>query len=723
MNRATRNILGTAAVAGLLWICLELTYSFYASNRPQSPDPVSPSVLTFAYNSLRSGQGWSNLDFSGSIRVEAMPFAPGERAARWMPLYVNGRKEGQRYFPGQRVLIFTSGSFLNAVDIDTDEVIWRVRVGGILTNTPVIDLDSGSIYLLSRKTEQDEEVYFHEFHRVPLDGSRVESLPVSLLSVVPKSHRSYYEKKISRVHCKTALGFNPHVSPKQVFVGCSIATRPEKDHQYGSRRGIHGFVIGVEVESDGSFAGPSGVRGFLTSTMAEQEFTGYDTGVYNLGSGPSVLKDGSLLVSTGNGPTFLEQNNFGCAVVRISGENYTPLKNPRGEPMAFSLNPPGYNECWYYNLEFSSSAVATVEHQGRYISAILAKNGELVVFDPSEISPGSTGASRWLIGETPAYGQPVAWQNDSVQVLTYGHFFSPRTNWDSFLGTQDMIKEIDALTSQECLGYIAADKGRGSQALELYYSGLLRDRYANALESTELKSEIQSFIAPHLGVEEGDYAKTHLWGPYRFQKVLGYSLKKGAQPPQDSDLVVAELDLLEFLEKKPKSSYRSEPLFYLKSKNAKANCSQSFEGLTPLYKFVREKTRGLEEGFYAFSFKLDDELNLLSHWRFHEKNWFPQRAHPALVAGADKESSAFVFAVNEKKPAENDDALLVLLDGASGSVLTSAPFKGNVHFSMPLIVDEFIFLPTKDQGLLKFRMEQSSSLWIRKLSAQLKTLF
>ena len=247
------------------------------------------------------------------------------------------------------------------------------------------------------------------------------------------------------------MGLNKKVSSTYVFFGCSIATKPFQGQQYGNDKGVHGSVISVGLNKNGTF---TKVKAFLTSQVHHSEpMSGFDTGIYNLGSGPSVLPDGSLLIATGNGPFFPKKYNFGCSVLRVNGKT---LKVKKGH--FFSLNSPFFNECWYKNLEYSSSSVASVIKNKKLFSAIISKNGHLTVFNPNRFN--KKYRTKVLIGENSSYGQPVLFINNNNQINVFSvSQTSLKTKFNqSFLVEEEQIKTLSHVTKQECFGYVAKKK-------------------------------------------------------------------------------------------------------------------------------------------------------------------------------------------------------------------------------------------------------------------------
>ena len=124
----------------------------------------TPSVLTFGYDELRSGKGESLIDTNKEIKIKHLLFEQGKSAYKAMPLYINGFHEGKSLFPKKRVIIFSYENIIKAVDIDSDQIIWKVQIPfGKIYSTPVIDRETESLYVLGRLSDKNKKTYYHNY--------------------------------------------------------------------------------------------------------------------------------------------------------------------------------------------------------------------------------------------------------------------------------------------------------------------------------------------------------------------------------------------------------------------------------------------------------------------------------------------------------------------------------------------------------------------------------
>ena len=695
----------------------------------------TPSVTTFGYDHLRSGKGKSLISppLNKYLKIKHLQFIQGRLANKTMPLYINGFLEGKEVFPKKRVIIFSHKNTLKAVDIDKDQIIWKTQVpGNIIESTPVIDMKTKSLYVLSQSKERSyEKVYIlhHKLLLIDLNGTIKNEIYIDLSHFLKSkvlkqvlSKRNY--KNVPRIDCKTALGINKVGPVPYVFFGCSIDTEPVKGRQYGSQKGIHGVVIAVDLNRDGTFTKKT--RAFLTSQVASPPspkfMTGFDTGIYNTGSGASVLPDGDLLIATGNGPVFPEQNNFGCSIVRIDGTTLKVKKNKNGELFTFSMNIPPFNECWYLNLEYASSAVASVIKNRTIFSTIIDKNGHLTAFNPDDFIQGHR--TKVLIGGEPSYGQPVLFINNQnqVNVFSVSQSYTKIHFNQKFLVDEEQTKKISHIIKKECFGYLAKEKQKNMKAFYLMYSGRMRDVYANSIENTYIYKNLTSFFSPLFGLPEKLSAKKGLWGPFVAIQTLGYipdrnfKLEKVLRTQFQLRSMPLFLNLNRINEllhiNKREHSLRSDH-FYIKSKskdNQKCSHQETNQMLKPLYKITRKGTYGLnQKGLYAHSFLVQSDYSLQKVWHFNDEKLLPSISNPVLSVSINKEPVLIVTATDNnqgeqqnKQVNKTNKTYLLLLNGETGQLIGKTDFFGEVHFSMPLVVDDLIFIATRNHGIKMF---------------------
>lgn len=678
------------------------------------PRGITPTVATFAYDAMRSGHVVSHVNSKYPLALEEIPFPLGKGASRRIkPLYINGLAgNAPPALAGLRVLIFGVGTRILAVDVDRSEVLWKEKIprGYRMDATPVLDLERGWIYFYARRVADDGIEYRYSIHQIRVDGrGGLTGFEIDLNELNIEKHPDLPARnRHERLFCKTAMGINDKVSPHYVFFACSIHARDQPGTQYGSVQGISGLLLAFELDAAGRLKGPAHSKVFQTSVVHPSATTGYDTGIYNLGSGPALLPDASILVATGNGPVFLEKDNYGCSVVRLDGGTLAPMKHPDGTVMAFSRSAPPYNECWYQNNEYASSAVSVAALEGGLIASIMSKDGYLTLFDPEAMKPDREGVTEIRVGRIPTYGQPVMIRRAAgVRVFAGGTHTPYSKRHDTFLAPGDMLPKLADVENTQCYGWLARspeDKGR---PLALMYSGPFRDEYANAVKGSRFYEDLVSFFSDRVGHDGAMNISKGLWGPYAPVAELGFSL-----PPRTNFKVEnAQVQPLEsvgrFLEstKLEETDFPKDEFFILRNMNPARRCQlDARPSLVPVYLVVRSSESSNEENDVVVAFDIEKDRTVTKAWSYRLRDEEKlRRVH--LTVSTDPEGKHPVLVVlTRPKYADHrsgDRSSILLLDGDTGEEIARAPFKGVSHFSMPLVFDEKIVVPTWD-GLVLF---------------------
>ena len=84
------------------------------------------------------------------------------------------------------------------------------------------------------------------------------------------------------------------------------------------------------------------------------------------------------------------------------------------------------------------------------------------------------------------------------------------------------------------------------------------------------------------------------------------------------------------------------------------------------------------------------------------------RYNPALSLNIHKKNPILVVTATDKNLEQNKKTYLLLLNGKTGQLIDKILFFGEVHFSMPLIVDNLIFVPTRNHGIQMFSIQSDS---------------
>lgn len=675
---------------------------------------MTPSVTTFGYNENRSGQVISHIHSNHPIYLKELSSTNEitKGAEKLTPLYVNGFRSNNNNLKDRRVLVFSDYQKLYAYDIDRSETLWDVSIPRkhALASTPVIDLELGWIYFYTIHYAYNREIT-HTVYQVDLNGENIQKFPIDMNNIFQKKYPNInYSGWSKHLHCKTALGLNKNVNPANIFFACSIRTGAHKNEKYGTQKGLSGLVISIQLDSKGAIKGKSGLNVFHTSASDDSRpATGFDTGVYNSGSGPSLLPDGSILTATGNGPVFLDRDNYGCSIVRLDGRTLRPKSDNHGNPLAFSHSRPPYNECWLQNIEYANSSVASIEYNDKSLAAVMTKDGNLDLFDPKKMNPNRSNVQRFEIGRMSTYGQPAMFKRKN-SIRIYAQAFNQPENskyTDTLLADGSALKKIKDVSKVSCYGWLSSVPTGSSKQLSLLYSGPIRNDYALAFKNTPLYNNITSIFTDSMRKSFDAYTVDSLWAPYIPIADLGYSFSPSKKP----NIKKTRMQLTEPLEiylDSPinKKKITTEDFWILRNLDKDRDCNlKNSPSLLPIYQVERHyKNKGKNNTLTAFDFNLENEKAQMS-WVYElQDHEILTRTHPVVSTDSNNEHPVVIVLINHMQDSKGRTSTLLLIDGETGKKIQKVPFKGDPHFSMPLVFDEKIVVPTKKHGLKIFSL-------------------
>ena len=659
------------------------------------------SVTTFGYDRNKSGQVNSSLYYKSKLRLIKHGLLSGEitqDALKFMPLYLSAEATKSISTRGKRIVVFTTATGVKAVDVDDFSIVWKIETSeiGKPISTPVIDLKHENIFInVSRTTERGPEKHLIQAN---LNGEILKIVNVNLDGVYSRLYPNLDTSDWGKVQwCKTALGLNDATTPSYIFFGCSM--QAGRNHKYGNKRGPTGMVLAYKLDEHGIVNDGASEKVFFASRMTSNPWTGYDSGIYNLGSGPTVLDDGSLLVATGNGPVFFEDLNFGCSIVKLDA-SLTPARNLNSKFQAFSIEGPGINECWFKNNEYASSSVSTTRNS--QYGATVTKDGHLEVFDIDNMNPGRENVASIKIGQRQTYGQPAILETaNGMQIIANatrrGREIKLR---DKFLATKAQLSSIPDLHDYTCYGWLMTEGRDGHDKLLLLYSGRGRNDYANVNSSSSVYKKLTTFRDDTFGRSEGDYHITGHWAPYLSIGDLGYSV-----PPDtmidDENVKLEKLNPLEFIDgstnRESVNSLREDlGTYVLKNLDQNRDCEKGFDlnEYTPIYYVDRRKTIQPASPDQIVSASFNEQNGSLTlDWEHTLSNGERlQRFHPMISTdGNSKNPIVLGFSYEENSP---DKSILLLINGTNGNEISRYTVDGRVHFSMPLVFDELVIVPT-----------------------------
>ena len=716
-----------------------VVYKLYNTNIDiEKPPIITPSVATFGYNNLRSGSVISSLTATNytPLTVENVPFTEGSSFV--MPVYLNGTANP---FPGlenRKVIFFGGNHSFNALDIETDTIIWTVDLSLPLSySSPVIDLKRGRLYFTASGRSGKKpnlswarEKYRINIYTVNLDGTGLDGFEIDLDKLLYSDLVNPETGPSHVMWCRTALGLNDYPDSHYVFFGCSMDYYNDPYH-YANSRGARGILIAVYLDDEGNLLGPDFVSTYTPSKLTLNTKTGFDSGIWNTGAGPSLLPDNSLLIASGNGPLIAQEENYGCSVVRLDGIQLTPsAKTPDGFPF-YSVDNQGYSECHAVNADLGSSSVGSFEKDGQVYSVITGKDGKLKSFNPYDL-PGYDPSKKIELKIGGAlFGQPAVLLDTSgkIQVVAGGnrsHRFLRRGK-DYVLATESESEFLESQGHKKtlCIGLIKKQRGPQAIELSLHHSGPLRGDYTLLQTGTIIQKLITDgeFLFRDWRECVGGN-QTGKLGPFKKLKNVGYAFSTeadGAPPgyefiplglyssvrggiysfpeslPQDK--------ILEFEQELPKNfngypligrnkiNHKHGLILVNKNRDREGYCGQyANPNYTRLYLHERDAAED-HQGWTMSAFNINPDYNMVPKWTYHRNDGTEYPNSNLVTTYSNNGVPGLVIFVVEG----TYSSYLVLLNSETGKLVDQIDFGGRVKFTMPLVIDEKIYLATTNR--------------------------
>ncbi len=270
---------------------------YYASTGLASTTaPVNPSVGS-SLSSLQNESAAEWFTYHGDLaRSGFVGNFPSFNSAvlNWRSIALDGIVYAEPLIVGKNVLVATENNSLYDLDADSGRVIWRVNFGtpvsggqlpcgdidpSGITGTPVVDVSSGTIYVVAFVTPPH-----HELFAVDLSNGSVKSnAPADAPGMDPRVEQE-----------RAALGLSGGI----VYVA------------YGGLAGdcgsYHGWVVSFKTDGAGRAA----------FDQSYQIPSGFAAGIW-APSGPAVDVSGELFVATGNSGS-TGAFDFGNSVIKLS---------------------------------------------------------------------------------------------------------------------------------------------------------------------------------------------------------------------------------------------------------------------------------------------------------------------------------------------------------------------------------------------------------------------
>jgi len=299
------------------------------------------------------------------------------------------------------VLVCTESNSVYAFDADTvSNVYWHVKFGtpfspatcgdlspvvGI-TSTPVIDLNSGTIYVETKLASGN-----HELHALSItNGSEKFGGPVTLVATGFTGSIQHQRSGLLLLNGVVYLGFASHCD----------------------QGAYHGFLLGYNATN-------LSLLYTFNSTPS-----GSEGGIWSCGMAPAADANGNIYVMTGNG-TFDGTQNFGQTMIKLSGslsvEDYS--------------TPTNWSSLSSADLDFGSGGVVLLPP---HYAVGIGKDTNLCMADISNM--GHVGGFVQTFNAESSQGDvvgksPVYWQGPTMQYLFLMHANNPTKSFQYTSGS------------------------------------------------------------------------------------------------------------------------------------------------------------------------------------------------------------------------------------------------------------------------------------------------
>gem|GEM_PF-4423777 len=295
--------------------------------------------------------------------------------------------------------------------------------------------------------------------------------------------------------CHTELTYN--AIHNYLVWGCSPDFKSHGDKiTYGNRSNRSGFLMRARLSEQGRLVPITNQDIFLTSSEIKgNRFSGISTGIWNSGGPLAITQSGNVVVTTGNGPSYPKQGNYGCSILVLEGKSLQLLRNNS----FYSLDREGTQECFFHNKDFSSSSPVIFrddksENKENEVVLVTGKPGRLIFFKPNGLGPeldlikNSSYLSHGV--NQSHYGMPLILKSKGdTQVFTVGTVASTSERDLVVLteGQRDIYSEQSGigLKKVSCFGYLKRTLGPLRLKAGLFYTGKIRDIPLLALSKDE----------------------------------------------------------------------------------------------------------------------------------------------------------------------------------------------------------------------------------------------
>ena len=746
MNKRRAMILLCPFLTAFILLAPYFVFSYQSRQSLREWDSIAPSVTELSNNPLRPATLYANFFPLDRFRFVPLRRSFAARAAEASPLWIHMEVEPllTKRWPqlaGRNILLFIArDGALEAVDFDRDETLWRVPVPAgeeqIEGNHPFFDREVGRVFFKTKRA----------LHSVLLDGTEPREWGFDLKAVLPIDKDKESQEKIyhTSLWCRTGLAKVPLQQGSMMVFGCSSLG------PYHFLRGWTGFLIGFPYNAAGEFERARGLRTWSPSPRGKNSDTGYNTGIYMSGAAPVVLPGGKLLVTTANGPSFPEEKNFPCALVRVDGESFS-LDGANAWQQSAAITT---TQCFAENLDLSSSGPSVLYWQNGLVGAVGGKDGTLKLFDPRQLKGRAKFASETFIEGRNDFGQVSLFPGADGSLRAV----SARFIYGTFLESVPLVNYLKG----DCVGFVSRQTDLARQVQYYFQDSLTRYLFslpANAPERKLLTAkeppEGEHFALRNEWVkgvwdkfepvgEEFSLLPAERKPPAGWRAIPLASVKARDEKGLIRFVGILRADLVEEFQRRGEMPLAREEDFWTKetkrviedvlsgrwnlvaenrafgavwvSVNGASCQMPAPPGSRALYVEPRAKLPALsvpkgERAWHASGYRVRQDLSVENVWRF-------------LVPGEELHHSNILTALS----ASGKDALVIipalgtrkgsyvqLLDGNSGADLGQLPLPAGTHFSYPLVFARYLLVPTAGSGLAIFEARPTFRAWLRDL--------
>jgi outer membrane protein assembly factor BamB len=412
-SRSGAEAVGASAVrAGLGWIgALVLGLSWPASASAQTP------VLTRSYNNARTGANTTETVLTpnlvaahGMVKRFSLQLTGDDPRIEAQPLYVPGlvMSDGRVH---NVLYVFSMGNKVYAFDADTGAAIWPQPVSlgppfhappgdpvdskGINKtfgelSTPVIDLDSRTIYITNWVVDQNNNRIIHLNALNLIDGRPRQLQPLTMAASVTnaagvKVSLSQVQKQRSAMLLVPLGGHPAPPAHKLLYVGFTGAEDPPRTGNASQVN--HGWLLAFDVDAWEQV-------GAWISTPSS-----FGGGIWAASQGPAADEQGYVYLMTGNGGYLLKPDgsvgsdfngttDFAECFVKLAFDGgalrlvdwFSPFRDSRRK---FQPGAPGFPGYGYTDQDLGSAGPVLVPGTNLILGA--GKDGVLYVLDRNNL--------------------------------------------------------------------------------------------------------------------------------------------------------------------------------------------------------------------------------------------------------------------------------------------------------------------------------------------------